>query len=351
MTQAGQTGNFDPGDNFAIHVATAPAPATTATTPHAAENAVLLSISGTGLGYRIGNLLEVRRLPHSGFVIFRSSRPGPRTPVKITDHISDSATCVLLGEVLLLAKMNWNSARLVEKLQSLLSAPRRGSVPVFAGWFRAVCEDFLYGLSKIVRRGSEVQCLNGTPAACCCCILLIFLCWSLSLCAFQVSPFFQFETDDWSNRKLACLHFNKTVIKLKRASTLNIYRNRRISSVVAYLGILIRSKILQIVLFHNSQIDMQSFAFQPRARKIYLEIRFYQINVSDITFKNSASLGNSLLGILFDGSTDSSIIECYEVINVNTYRDSRIQISFPDKFGICDDAAFKNVIQQLLRIN
>ncbi len=38
------------------------------------------------------------------------------TPVQITDHVGDSAAQALLSEILLLTKMNWNSARFAEKL-------------------------------------------------------------------------------------------------------------------------------------------------------------------------------------------------------------------------------------------
>jgi hypothetical protein len=43
--------------------------------------------------------------------------PRARTdPVQITDHIGDSSAKALLAEVLLMTKMNWNSARFAEKL-------------------------------------------------------------------------------------------------------------------------------------------------------------------------------------------------------------------------------------------
>jgi hypothetical protein len=38
------------------------------------------------------------------------------TPVQITDHVGDSAARALLSEILLLTKMNWNSARFAERL-------------------------------------------------------------------------------------------------------------------------------------------------------------------------------------------------------------------------------------------
>lgn len=43
------------------------------------------------------------------------ARPRP-DPVQITDHIGDSSAQALLAEVLLMTKMNWNSARFAEKL-------------------------------------------------------------------------------------------------------------------------------------------------------------------------------------------------------------------------------------------
>jgi hypothetical protein len=36
--------------------------------------------------------------------------------VQITDHVGDSSAQALLAEVLLLTRMNWNSARFAEKL-------------------------------------------------------------------------------------------------------------------------------------------------------------------------------------------------------------------------------------------
>jgi hypothetical protein len=38
------------------------------------------------------------------------------TPVQITGHVGDSSAKSLLAEVLLMTKMNWNSARFAEKL-------------------------------------------------------------------------------------------------------------------------------------------------------------------------------------------------------------------------------------------
>lgn len=49
-TQAGHTGNFDPGAAASIQVANAPPPSTTATTPHAADFAARPSSSDTEAG-------------------------------------------------------------------------------------------------------------------------------------------------------------------------------------------------------------------------------------------------------------------------------------------------------------
>jgi hypothetical protein len=38
------------------------------------------------------------------------------SPVQITDHVGDSSEGELLKEVLLLTKMNWNSARFAERV-------------------------------------------------------------------------------------------------------------------------------------------------------------------------------------------------------------------------------------------
>ncbi|MWA02720.1 hypothetical protein F8568_020545 [Actinomadura sp. LD22] len=56
--------------------------------------------------YTTGYIPSLGRYPH-GHV---------PTPVQITDHIGDSAADDLLREVLLLTKMNWNSARFAERL-------------------------------------------------------------------------------------------------------------------------------------------------------------------------------------------------------------------------------------------
>jgi hypothetical protein len=56
--------------------------------------------------YTTGYIPSLGRYPH-GHV---------PTPVQITDHIGDSAAQALLREVLLLTKMNWNSARFAERL-------------------------------------------------------------------------------------------------------------------------------------------------------------------------------------------------------------------------------------------
>jgi hypothetical protein len=55
---------------------------------------------------RPGNVPSLGRYPH-GHV---------PTPVQITDHVGDSSAKALLAEVLLMTKMNWNSARFAEKL-------------------------------------------------------------------------------------------------------------------------------------------------------------------------------------------------------------------------------------------
>jgi hypothetical protein len=56
--------------------------------------------------YTTGYVLSLGRYPH-GHV---------PTPVQITDHVGDSSAKALLAEVLLMTKMNWNSARFAEKL-------------------------------------------------------------------------------------------------------------------------------------------------------------------------------------------------------------------------------------------
>lgn len=56
--------------------------------------------------YTTGYVPSLGRYPH-GHV---------PTPVQITDHVGDSAARALLSEILLLTKMNWNSARFAEKL-------------------------------------------------------------------------------------------------------------------------------------------------------------------------------------------------------------------------------------------
>ena len=56
--------------------------------------------------YTTGYVPSLGRYPH-GHV---------PTPVQITDHVGDSSAKALLAEVLLMTKMNWNSARFAEKL-------------------------------------------------------------------------------------------------------------------------------------------------------------------------------------------------------------------------------------------
>jgi hypothetical protein len=56
--------------------------------------------------YTTGYVPSLGRYPH-GHV---------PTPVQITDHVGDSSSPSLLAEVLLMTKMNWNSARFAEKL-------------------------------------------------------------------------------------------------------------------------------------------------------------------------------------------------------------------------------------------
>ena len=65
-----------------------------------------LSLGDRRYLYTTGYVPSLGRYPH-GHV---------PTPVQITDHVGDSAAADLLREVLLLTKMNWNSARFAEKL-------------------------------------------------------------------------------------------------------------------------------------------------------------------------------------------------------------------------------------------
>jgi len=67
---------------------------------------VCLSLGDRRYLYTTGYIPSLGRYPH-GHV---------PAPVQITDHVGDSATRDLLCEVLLLTKMNWNSARFAEKL-------------------------------------------------------------------------------------------------------------------------------------------------------------------------------------------------------------------------------------------
>jgi hypothetical protein len=65
-----------------------------------------LSLGDRRYLYTTGYVPSLGRYPH-GHV---------PTPVQITDHIGDSSAQALLAEVLLMTKMNWNSARFAEKL-------------------------------------------------------------------------------------------------------------------------------------------------------------------------------------------------------------------------------------------
>jgi hypothetical protein len=65
-----------------------------------------LSLGDRRYLYTTGYVPSLGRYPH-GHV---------PAPVQITDHIGDSATADLLREVLLLTKMNWNSARFAERI-------------------------------------------------------------------------------------------------------------------------------------------------------------------------------------------------------------------------------------------
>jgi hypothetical protein len=65
-----------------------------------------LSLGDRRYLYTTGYIPSLGRYPH-GHV---------PAPVQITDHIGDSATVDLLREVLLLTKMNWNSARFAERI-------------------------------------------------------------------------------------------------------------------------------------------------------------------------------------------------------------------------------------------
>jgi hypothetical protein len=65
-----------------------------------------LSLGDRRYLYTTGYVPSLGRYPH-GHV---------PTPVQITDHVGDSSSPSLLAEVLLMTKMNWNSARFAEKL-------------------------------------------------------------------------------------------------------------------------------------------------------------------------------------------------------------------------------------------
>ena len=65
-----------------------------------------LSLGDRRYLYTTGYVPSLGRYPH-GHV---------PTPVQITDHVGDSSAQALLAEVLLMTKMNWNSARFAEKL-------------------------------------------------------------------------------------------------------------------------------------------------------------------------------------------------------------------------------------------
>jgi hypothetical protein len=65
-----------------------------------------LSVGDRRYLYTTGYVPSLGRYPH-GHV---------PTPVQITGHVGDSSARALLAEVLLMTKMNWNSARFAEKL-------------------------------------------------------------------------------------------------------------------------------------------------------------------------------------------------------------------------------------------
>ena len=65
-----------------------------------------LSLGDRRYLYTTGYVPSLGRYPHGHIP----------TPVQITDHVGDSSAQALLAEVLLMTKMNWNSARFAEKL-------------------------------------------------------------------------------------------------------------------------------------------------------------------------------------------------------------------------------------------
>ena len=73
-----------------------------------------LSLGDRRYLYTTGYVPSLGRYPH-GHV---------PTPAQITDHIGDTSARALLAEVLLMTKMNWNSARFAEKLPVTLRFAR-----------------------------------------------------------------------------------------------------------------------------------------------------------------------------------------------------------------------------------
>jgi hypothetical protein len=76
------------------------------------------------------SLGERRYLYTTGYVPYlgRYPRGHVPTPVQITDHVGDSDAQALLAEVLLMTKMNWNSARFAENSPSPSGSPTKSAL-------------------------------------------------------------------------------------------------------------------------------------------------------------------------------------------------------------------------------
>ena len=78
---------------------------------------------------------------------------------------------------------------------------------------------------------------------------------TLTLCSFNIGPFFEHNEQEWLDRKIGRGYLNEALIELTWTAQLQMQRKCGVSAVVSHLGVLSRREIFKIVLPIDRKIN------------------------------------------------------------------------------------------------
>ncbi|SRR6266516_5829122 len=128
-----------------------------------------------------------------------------------------------------------------------------------------------------------------------------------------------------------------------------MHGKRYIPAVVAYLGVLIRRKVLEVVFPGYRQIDAQLATLYPYASEVQPYTRSPQIKIHNL-LKEGPRPSNQRLDVIFNCRASSAIIEGDLVVDVELHYEFATPI-LRSQLVVNNDSAVNKVFSCLFDIN